>query len=60
MHKNYITFTVHRAYSLEATGGVERLPNLIVGSQHISMTYGHWLNALMEAGKLLNLEVLHL
>jgi len=46
---------------MNVNGDVERLPNLIVGSQHIlSMTYGHWLNALMEAGKLLNLEVLHL
>jgi len=36
-------------------GDVERLPDLIVGSQHISMTYGHWLNALKETSKLLNL-----
>jgi len=45
---------------MDVKGDVERLPDLIVGSQHISMTYGHWLNALKETGKLLNLEVLHL
>jgi len=45
---------------MDVKGDIERLPDLIVGSQHISMTYGHWLNALKETGKLLNLEVLHL
>ena len=45
---------------MDVKGDVERLPDLIVGSQHISMTYGHWLNALKETGKLLNLKVLHL
>ena len=45
---------------MDVKGDVEKLPEIIVGSQHISMTYGHWLNALKEAGKLLNLEVLHL
>ena len=45
---------------MDVKGNIERLPDLIVGSQHISMTYGHWLNALKETGKLLNLEVLHL
>jgi len=45
---------------MNVDGDVERLPNLIVGSQHISMTYRHWLNALRETGKLLNLEVMHL
>ena len=45
---------------MDVKGDIERLSDLIVGSQHISMTYGHWLNALKETGKLLNLEVLHL
>ena len=35
-------------------------PVLDVGSQHNSMTFGHWLPALIEAGKLLDLEVVHL
>jgi len=35
-------------------------PVLNVGSQHNSMTFGHWLPALIEAGKLLDLEVVHL
>ena len=41
---------------INVDGDVERLPNLIVGSQHISMTYRHWLNVLRETGKLLNLR----
>ncbi|MEA1997365.1 MAG: hypothetical protein U9N45_06985, partial [Gemmatimonadota bacterium] len=35
-------------------------PVLNVGSQHNSMTFGHWLPALKEFGKLLDLEVLYL
>jgi len=35
-------------------------PVLNVGSQHNAMTFGHWLPALEEAGKLLDLEVVHL
>jgi len=35
-------------------------PVLNVGSQHNAMTFGHWLPALVEAGKLLDLEVLRL
>jgi len=35
-------------------------PVLNVGSQHNSMTFGHWLPALKEAGSLLDLEVVYL
>jgi len=35
-------------------------PVLDVGSQHNSMTFGHWLPAFLELGKLLDLEVHHL
>ena len=35
-------------------------PVLNVGSQHNSMTFGHWLPALKEAGMILDLEVIHL
>ncbi len=45
---------------LEVDGDVTRVPEVIVGSQHVSMTFGHWLGALREVGKLLDLEVRHL
>ena len=35
-------------------------PVLNVGSQHNAMTFGHWLPAIEEAGKLMDLEVVHL
>ena len=35
-------------------------PVLNVGSQHNSMTFGHWLPALLELGKLIDLEIVHL
>ena len=35
-------------------------PVLDVGSQHNSMTFGHWLPALLELEKLLDLEIHHL
>ncbi len=38
-------------------GDVEKVPEMIVGSQHASMTLGHWMDALLEAGKILDLEV---
>ncbi len=38
-------------------GDVEDVPKVIVGSQHVSMTLGHWMNPLIEAGKLLDLEI---
>lgn len=39
---------------------VTRVPEIIVGSQHVSMTFGHWLGALKEVENLLGLEVQHL
>ena len=45
---------------MKANGDVKRVPEILVGSQHISMTFGHWLNPLLELGKLLNLKVHHL
>jgi len=45
---------------MNVDGDVKRLSEFSVGSQHISMTYGHWLSALKEVGSLLDLEVLHL
>jgi len=41
-------------------GDVKQVPNVIVGSQHVSMTLGHWMEALVKAGKLLDLEIRHL
>jgi len=45
---------------MDVDGRVEDVPKIIVGSQHVSMTLGHWMNALTEAAKLLDLEVRHL
>jgi len=45
---------------MKANGDVKRVPEILVGSQHISMTLGHWLNPLLELGRLLNLKVHHL
>ncbi|HDI75593.1 MAG: hypothetical protein DRJ52_03560 [Thermoprotei archaeon] len=44
---------------IDVKGDVNKIPEILVGSQHISMTYGHWLKALVETGKLLGIEVLH-
>jgi L-fucose isomerase-like protein len=41
-------------------GDVKKVPEIIVGSQHVSMTFGHWLAALKETGNLLGMEVKHL
>jgi len=41
-------------------GEVERLPQVLVGSQHMSMAFGHWLDALGEAGQLLGMDLSHL
>ena len=41
-------------------GDVARLPQVIVGSQHMSMAFGHWSEALAETGKLLGMELAHL
>ena len=45
---------------MSVEGDVQRVPEIIVGSQHVSMTFGHWLGALKEAGCLLGVEVRHL
>ncbi|RLE74164.1 MAG: hypothetical protein DRJ56_07995, partial [Thermoprotei archaeon] len=45
---------------IEVDGDVERIPEILVGSQHVSMTFGHWLSALRRAGELLGMEVLSL
>jgi len=45
---------------MDVDGNVEKVPEIIVGSQHVSMTFGHWLSALEEVGHLLGFEVRHL
>ena len=45
---------------MSVEGDVQEVPEIIVGSQHVSMTFGHWLGALKELGDLLDLEVRHL
>jgi len=45
---------------MDVDGDVEKVPQIIVGSQHFSMTFGHWLPAMIEAGDLLGFEVQHL
>ncbi|MCD6335298.1 MAG: hypothetical protein J7M27_08210 [Candidatus Latescibacteria bacterium] len=45
---------------MSVEGNVQKVPEIIVGSQHVSMTFGHWLGALKELGNLLDLEVRHL
>jgi len=46
--------------NMSVNGDIQKIPSIWVGSQHHSMTFGHLLNALLEAGKLLDFEVLHL
>ncbi len=45
---------------MSVDGDVGCVPELIVGSQHVSMTFGHWPESLEEAGKLLGMETEHL
>lgn len=45
---------------MKVDGSIEDVPGIAVGSQHVSMTLGHWMEALMEAAQLLGLEVSHL
>ncbi|MCD6082537.1 hypothetical protein J7J59_00240 [Candidatus Aerophobetes bacterium] len=45
---------------MNVDGDVKRVPEIIVGSQHVSMTFGHHLSALKEVGNLLGFEVRHL
>jgi len=45
---------------MSVDGDVHRVPEVIVGSQHVSMAFGHWLDALEEAAKLLGMGLQHL
>jgi len=45
---------------MEVKGDVREIPKILVGSQHISMTFGHWLAPLKKVGELLKMEVLTL
>jgi len=45
---------------IDVNGDAKRVPQIIVGSQHVSMAFGHWLRALREAGTLLGLDVQHI
>ena len=42
---------------MKVNGDVKKVPEIMVGSQHVSMTFGHWLKPLKKAAQLLNLEV---
>ncbi len=42
---------------IDVKGDIEKIPEILVGSQHISMTYGHWLDELKEVGKLLGIKI---
>ena len=42
---------------MSVDGDINRIPEIIVGDQHVSMAFGHWLAALKETGKLLGFEV---
>jgi len=42
---------------MDVNGDVNEVPQIIVGSQHVSMIFGHWLGALQEVGNLLGFEV---
>ena len=41
-------------------GDPARVSEVIVGSQHVSMAFGHWQDAIKETGQLLGMEVRHL
>ncbi|MFO7898182.1 MAG: hypothetical protein R6V58_03875 [Planctomycetota bacterium] len=45
---------------MSVDGDVERVPEVIVGSQHVSMTFGRWAAGLGEASGLLEMEMRHL
>ena len=44
---------------MNINGDINKIPEIYVGSQHITMTLGHWLSVLKEVGKLLSFEVYH-
>jgi len=45
---------------IDVKGDVNEIPKILVGSQHVSMTFGHWLTSLKRVGELLKMEVLTL
>jgi len=45
---------------MDVAGDVSKVPELIVGSQHVSMTFGYWLSTLQQVGQLMGFEVRHL
>ncbi len=45
---------------MSVDGDVARLPQTLVGSQHMSMAFGHWSDALAETAKLLGMQLAHL
>jgi len=45
---------------MSVDGEVERVPDVIVGSQHVSMAFGHWRETLEQTGQLLGMEVQYL
>lgn len=45
---------------MDVDGDVTRLPEVLVGSQHMSMAFGRWRQALAEAARLLGMRVEHL
>lgn len=45
---------------MSVDGDIKRVPEIIVGSQHVSMTFGRWLRVLKEVGALLGFDVRHL
>ena len=45
---------------MKVNGDVKKVSETMVGSQHVSMTFGHWLKPLKKAAELLNLKGLHL
>jgi len=51
---------VCHTYYLSVDGDIKRIPQIMVGTEHASMTFGHWLGTLKEVGDLLGLEVRHL
>ncbi|MHA1698181.1 MAG: hypothetical protein ACTSWN_05010 [Promethearchaeota archaeon] len=45
---------------ISVKGDVNRVPDVVVGSQHISMCFGHWLEPIREMARYLGLEILTL
>ena len=42
---------------MDVDGDVSKVPEIVVGSQHMSMTFGHWKEELIEVARLLKLHV---